>query len=48
MMHGYGINGWDWYWMAPMMALWITVLGVVIYAAVRLALHDGHHTPREP
>jgi hypothetical protein len=46
MMHGYGINGWDWYWMAPMMILWITVLGVVIYAAVRLAIRDEHRTTR--
>jgi hypothetical protein len=46
MMNGYG---WDWYWMAPMMAFWTIVLGAIIYAAVRLAMHDEHHhTPHNP
>jgi hypothetical protein len=31
------MNGWDWLWMAPMMLLWILVLGVVVYIAVKLA-----------
>ncbi len=44
MMHGYGIDGWDWYWMVPMMLFWIVVLAVAIYAAVRLALHHERHT----
>ena len=39
MMHGYGNDGWDWYWMVPMMVSWIVVVGIVIYGAVRLALH---------
>lgn len=34
MMHGHGYDGWHWHWMAPMMAFWITVLAVAIYAAV--------------
>jgi uncharacterized membrane protein len=46
MMHGYGIDGWDWYWMASMMVFWIVVLAIVIYAAVRLALHDERRTTR--
>jgi hypothetical protein len=42
-MHG---NGSDWFWMVPMMLLWIVVLGGVIYGAVRLALHhDKRSTP---
>lgn len=35
--------GWNWFWMVPMMLLWLIVLGAVIYAAVRLANH--HSTP---
>ena len=31
------MDGWDWLWMAPMMLLWILVLGVVVYIAVKLA-----------
>jgi hypothetical protein len=40
--HMYGTqDGWDWFWMVPMMLLWIVVLGGVVYAAVRLAMqHD--------
>jgi hypothetical protein len=36
-MYGSG-EGWDWFWMVPLMLLWIVVLGGVVYAAVRLAL----------
>jgi hypothetical protein len=32
---------WSWYWMFPMMLLWLIVLGAVIYAAVRLANRDS-------
>jgi hypothetical protein len=35
-------NGWDWLWAAPMMLLWIAVLGAVVYGAVRLALQHSH------
>lgn len=38
----YWHDGWDWFWMIPMMLLWILVLGAVVYAAVRLANHDSH------
>ena len=30
-----------WFWMVPMMLLWVLVLGAVIYAAVRLANRDS-------
>jgi hypothetical protein len=33
----YWSDGWAWFWMIPMMLLWVLVLGVVVYAAVRLA-----------
>lgn len=39
-------SGWDWFWMVPMMLLWIVVLGGVVYAAVRLAL--THNQPKPP
>jgi hypothetical protein len=35
-------DGWAWFWMVPMMLLWILVLGAVIYAAVRLGTRDSH------
>ena len=36
--------GWDWFWMLPMMLLWIAVFGGVVYAAVRLAIqHQQKH-----
>jgi hypothetical protein len=41
-------NGWDWFWMVPMMLLWIAVLGGVVYAAVRLAIKHGQHPPAPP
>ncbi|HJX49650.1 MAG TPA: hypothetical protein VJ375_17565 [Gaiellaceae bacterium] len=34
-------NGWDWYWMAPMMLVLVLVLGAVIYTAVRLGNRDS-------
>ena len=33
----YRNDGWAWFWMVPMMWLWVLVLGAVVYAAVRLA-----------
>jgi len=39
-------SGWDWFWMVPMMLLWIVVLGGVVYAAVRLTL--SHNQPKPP
>jgi hypothetical protein len=42
MYHHMYDGGWDWFWMVPMMLLWIAVLGGVVYAAVRLALQHSH------
>jgi hypothetical protein len=33
--------GWAWFWMIPMMLVWVLVLGAVVYAAVRLANRDS-------
>jgi hypothetical protein len=38
----YWNDGWAWFWMIPMMLLWVLVLGAVVYAAVRLANRDSH------
>lgn len=38
----YWNDGWAWFWMVPMMLLWVLVLGAVVYGAVRLANHDSH------
>ena len=38
-------GGWDWFWMVPMMLLWIVVLGGVVYVAVRLALQHSQKPP---
>lgn len=45
-MYGYD-DGWAWFWMVPMMLLWLVVLGGVIYGAVRLALRHGQRPPVE-
>ena len=39
------MDGYDWFWMIPMMFVWLIALGAIVYAAVRLAnqhsrLHD--------
>ena len=34
-------GGWDWFWMVPMMLVWIVLTGAVVYAAVRLANHGS-------
>ena len=47
-MYHHDWNGWDWFWMVPMMLFWIVVLGGVIYAAVRLALRDAQKPPAPP
>jgi hypothetical protein len=39
------MDGWDWFWAVPMMLLWIAVLGVVVYAAVRLATQHSEKPP---
>ena len=35
-------DGASWYWMIPMMLVWIIAIGAVVYAAVRLANRDSH------
>jgi hypothetical protein len=40
MMHWH--DPWNWYWMVPTMLLGILVLGVVVYAAVRLGSRDAN------
>ena len=42
MMDGYGMDAGDWFWMAPMMVLFIVVLGLTVYAAVRIAHRQEH------
>ena len=34
------MSGSDWFWMSLSMSVWVIVLGVVVYAAVRLATSD--------
>ena len=41
-------NGWDWFWMVPMMLLWIAVLGGVVYGAVRLSIQHSQKPPLPP
>jgi hypothetical protein len=43
MMNGHYADGWDWAWMVPMMLTWIVLLGLAVYAAVRLA--NTHSRP---
>lgn len=31
------MDGWDWVWMTSMMSVWVVVLAVAVYFAVRLA-----------
>jgi flagellar biogenesis protein FliO len=31
------MDGSDWFWMSSMMLLWIALIGVVVYVAVRAA-----------
>ena len=38
----HGLDGADWIWMTFGMSVWLIVIGVVIYAAVRLAVRDRH------
>ena len=45
--HAYD-DGWNWFWMIPMMLLWIVVVGGVVYAAVRLELQHSHKPPAPP
>jgi len=36
-MYGDHMDGWDWLWMSLVPAVWIVLIGVVVYVAVRLA-----------
>jgi len=45
-MYNHMSNGWSWFWMVPMMLLWIIVLGGVVYAAVRLANQHSSKSPQ--
>jgi flagellar biogenesis protein FliO len=38
------MDGWDWFWMSFMMIVWIVLVGLVVYVAVRLA----NRPPRGP
>ncbi len=41
------MDGYDWFWMIPMMFVWIAVLAAAIYVAVRLANdHSDRTKPR--
>ena len=42
MYHQMYFHGWDWFWMVPMMLLWIALLGGVVYAAVCVARKHSH------
>ena len=37
------MDGWGWFWMTFVTVFWVVVLGIVVYAAVRLA----QRPPRE-
>ncbi len=46
-MHGYYLDGWDWFWMTFMMGFWVVLLGVAVYIAVKLAADGrGEKSPR--
>lgn len=34
-MH-YWDDGWNWYWMVPMMVVWIALIAVVVWGVVRI------------
>jgi hypothetical protein len=42
-MDWHDMSGWDWLWGSLMMSLWIVVLALVVYIAVRLAQGDRRH-----
>lgn len=41
-MHGL-MSVWDWFWMVFMILTWVVIAGVLVYVAVRLAIHPPHH-----
>jgi heme/copper-type cytochrome/quinol oxidase subunit 2 len=42
----YSHDSWDWLWMTLAMGLWLVVVGVVVYFAVRFALGDRDRARR--
>jgi heme/copper-type cytochrome/quinol oxidase subunit 2 len=42
----YSHDGWDWLWMTFAMGLWLVVVGIVVYFAVRFALRDRNRARR--
>jgi hypothetical protein len=40
------MDGYEWFWMIPMMFFWALVVGIVVYSAVRLAVHHEHSPHR--
>lgn len=38
----YWHDGWTWFLMLPMMLLWVVVIGLAVYAAVRLGNRGPH------
>jgi len=42
----HGVDGADWIWMTVWMGVWLIVIGVVVYAAARLAIRDRYGSAR--
>jgi putative membrane protein len=40
MGYGHDMNGSDWVWAPVMMVFWVVVLGIVVWAVIRLAHRD--------
>jgi len=47
MYHYMHDDGWNWFWMIPMMLVWIVVLAGAVYLAVRLAMQHRRRHPLE-
>ena len=45
MYHSMHDDGWSWFWMVPMMLVWIAVLAAAVYFAVRLAMQHSQRPP---
>ena len=42
----HGVDGTDWIWMTFWMSVWLIIIGVVVFGAVRLAMRDRHGSAR--
>jgi hypothetical protein len=42
----HGADGGDWIWMTFAMSFWLILIGLVVYAAVRLGTRDRHGSER--